>query len=50
MPLSTVPRDLEAELNRNIHLLSDAENPGVNFINILRAAFAPVDPKRVKRY
>jgi len=24
--------------------------PGVNFINILRAAFAPVDPKSVKRY
>jgi len=23
---------------------------GVNFINILRAAFAPVDPKSVKRY
>ncbi len=25
-------------------------SPGVNFINVLRAAFAPVDPKRVKRY
>ncbi len=24
--------------------------PGVNFINVLRAAFAPVDPKSVKRY
>jgi len=24
--------------------------PGVNFINILQAAFAPVDPKSVKRY
>ncbi len=24
--------------------------PGVNFINILRAAFAAVDPKSVKRY
>jgi len=24
--------------------------PGVNFINILRAAFAPVDPKSVKGY
>jgi len=24
--------------------------PGVNFINILRAAFAPVDPKSVQRY
>jgi len=24
--------------------------PGVNFINILRAAFAPLDPKSVKRY
>ncbi len=24
--------------------------PGVNFINILQAAFAAVDPKRVKRY
>jgi len=23
---------------------------GVNFINILRTAFAPVDPKSVKRY
>ncbi len=23
--------------------------PGVNFINILRVAFAPVDPKSVKR-
>jgi len=24
--------------------------PGVNFINVLRAAFAPVDPKSVKRH
>ncbi len=24
--------------------------PSVNFINVLRAAFAPVDPKSVKRY
>jgi len=24
--------------------------PSFNFINILRAAFAPVDPKSVKRY
>ncbi len=24
--------------------------PGVNFINVLRAAFAPVDPKSVKIY
>ncbi len=24
--------------------------PGVNFINVLLAAFAPVDPKSVKRY
>jgi len=24
--------------------------PGVNFINVLRAALAPVDPKSVKRY
>jgi len=24
-------------------------SPGVNFINVLRAAFAPVDPKSVKR-
>jgi len=25
-------------------------SPGVNFINVLRAAFAPVDPKSVKWY
>jgi len=24
--------------------------PGVNFTNVLQAAFAPVDPKSVKRY
>ncbi len=26
------------------------DQPGVNFISILGAAFAPVDPKSVKRY
>jgi hypothetical protein len=25
-------------------------NPGLNFINIIRTAFAPADPKSVKRY
>jgi hypothetical protein len=24
-------------------------NPGVNFINVLRTAFAPLDPKSVKK-
>ncbi len=26
------------------------EKPGVNFTNVLRTAFAPVDPESVKRY
>jgi len=35
-----------------IHYLAApfAPPPAVNFINVLRAAFAPVDPKSVKRY
>jgi len=36
-----------------LHLLKIRSNkwrPRVNFINVLRAAFAPVDPKSVKRY
>ncbi len=32
------------------HLDLRSTSPGVNFINILRADFAPVDPKSVKRY
>ncbi len=31
-------------------LLIKNTRPGVNFINDLGAAFAPVDPKSVKRY
>ena len=30
--------------------LHEMSTPGVNFINILRAAFVPVDPNSVKRY
>jgi len=43
-------KEKENIFNRKLKFLSISSLPSVNFINILRAAFAPVDPKRVKRY
>ncbi len=40
----------DGESSRRHHHLSLSDKPGVNFINILRAAFAHADPKSVKRY